>query len=88
MWLQPVQSHQIDDPSCTIPTLILPRQGHTQAEIVSQLEKFGAKNLQFPGNNMISAEINRDLIKNLQHLAIVEIKQTYQLRTRQNQSYC
>lgn len=88
MWLQPVQNPPVQNPSCRVPALISPRQGHTQEEVVSQLEKLGAENLQFPADGFISAEINSDSVKNLQNLAIVEIKQKYQMRNGQNQPDC
>ena len=88
MWLQPVQNPPIENLSCRVPALISPRQGHTQEEVVSQLEKLGAENLQFPADGFISAEINYDSVKNLQNFAIVEIKQKYQMRNGQNQPNC
>lgn len=85
MWLQPVQNPPINNPSCLIPVLISPRQGHTQEEIVERLEHLGAKNLQLPAEGFISAEISPDFVSNLECLAIVEIKQKYKMHNGQNQ---
>lgn len=85
MWLQPVQNQPIYNPLCKVPVLISPRQGHTQEEVVYQLEKLGVENLQFPSDGFISAEISPDSLKNLEPLAIVEIKQRYQMHNTQNE---
>ncbi|MBE9167561.1 hypothetical protein IQ238_08535 [Pleurocapsales cyanobacterium LEGE 06147] len=85
MWLQPVQNQPIHNSSCTVPALLSPRQGHTQEEIVNQLEKLEAENLQFPADGFISAEIKPNSVKDLESVAIVEIKHRYQMHNRQSE---
>ena len=85
MWLQIVQNPPIHNQACKVPALISPRQGHTQEEVIDRLQKLGAENLQFPADGFISAEISPDSVKNLECLAIVEIKQRYQMRNGQNE---
>ncbi|MEM9275234.1 MAG: hypothetical protein AAGA80_20070 [Cyanobacteria bacterium P01_F01_bin.143] len=85
MWLQLVQNPPINNPSCTIPVLVSPRQGHTQEEVIDKLRDIGARNLRFPATDFISAEISPESVQYLECLAIVEIKQRYQLHNRQNE---
>lgn len=88
MWLQPVQNQLIHNSLCKVPALISPRQDHTQKEVIDQLEKFGAENLQFPVNGFISAYIDPNSVKNLESVAIVEIKHRYQFHHKQNEQQC
>ena len=85
MWFQLVQNPPINNPSCMVPVLISPRQGHTQEEVIDKLRDIGAQNLQFPAAGFISAEISSESVQNLECLAIVEIKQRYQMHNRQNE---
>ncbi len=85
MWLQLVQNPPIHNQAGKVPALISPRQGHTQEEVIDRLQKLGAENLQFPAAGFISAEISPDSVKNLECLAIVEIKQRYQMHNRQKE---
>lgn len=82
MWLQPVHNQPIHNPSYLVPALISPRQGYTTEEIVGKLKKLGADNVQFPADGFISAEIATDSLKNLESVAIVQIKHRHQMNNR------
>lgn len=82
MWLQPVPNQTIHNHSHLVPALISPRQGHTTEEIVERLKDLGAHEIQCPAKGFISAEIATDSLKNLESIAIVQIKHHHQMHDR------
>jgi hypothetical protein len=82
MWLKPVPNQQIQHSVSKVPVLICPFQGHSQEEVINQLQKLDAENIQIPAPGFISTEISPDSIKEIESLATVEIKPKYRMRNR------
>jgi hypothetical protein len=69
---------QDDEAVCSVLLTALPN--HTQEEVLSLLPQLGANQIEELSPKFISAEVKKSVIPQLEEIARVEIKHSYQMR--------
>ena len=62
-----------------ISILVEPHKGHTDDEVVKELQKLAADDIKILARGFISAQLPQSAFKELERIAHIHIKQTHQL---------